>query len=228
MAINMKKFVRNLAWISAGAAAGVGLHFLSKKRKNAVPAVRALKRNGTCVLETDRLILREFTLADAQSVYDNWASDPEVTKYLTWHPHKDVDETEEILSEWVERYGDGSYYNWAIELKELREPIGSISVVEQNDKVRRAHIGYCIGRAWWHEGIMTEALGAVIEYLFSEGYQRIDSRHDPRNPHSGDVMKKCGMQYEGTLRNYDWNNQGPCDACFYSILKEDHTGGDSR
>ena len=219
----MHKFAKSLAWIAAGAAAGVGCHYLAKKRRRATPP-GALLRRGTQTIETDRLILRQFGPEDAPAMYKNWASDPEVTKYLCWPTHPDVDTTEEILSQWVERYGDGGYYNWAIQLKELGEPIGSISVVEQNDKVRRAHIGYCIGRAWWHEGIMTEALTAVIQYLFDEGYQRIDSRHDPRNPHSGDVMKKAGMQYEGTLRNYDWNNQGTCDACFYSILKEEGGG----
>ena len=53
------------------------------------------------------------------------------------------------------------------------------------------------------------------------GANRIECRHDPRNPNSGSVMKKCGMQYEGTLRCSDWNNQGICDACYYGILKSD-------
>ncbi len=68
---------------------------------------------------------------------------------------------------------------------------------------------------------MTEALAAVIKFLFREGYQRIDSRHDPNNPHSGEVMKKCGMKYEGTHRQSDRNNQGICDACYYAILADE-------
>lgn len=224
----MNKLARGLTLAAAGAAAGVGIHFLKKRRKPAPLRTRELRRDGTVILETERLVLRQFRLEDAEAVYKNWASDPEVTKFLCWPTHPDVDHTESILANWVEQYGRGDYYNWAIELKEMGEPIGSISVVEQNDKIRRAHIGYCIGRAWWHQGIMSEALSAVISYLFGEGYQRIDSRHDPRNPHSGGVMKKCGMTYEGTLRNYDWNNQGPCDACFYSILWDEYKGGAGR
>lgn len=219
------KFARRLAWIAAGVVAGIGYRWL-KNRKERQSKTPELLNSGTQTIETDRLILRRFRIDDAQAVYDNWANDPEVTKYLTWQPHKDVDETEDILTDWEAHYEDGSYYNWAIELKELGEPIGSITVVEKDEKTKRAHIGYCMGRAWWHQGIMSEALAAVIDFLFKEGYQRIDSRHDPRNPHSGDVMKKCGMQYEGTLRNYDWNNQGTCDACFYAILKEDYQGGE--
>lgn len=82
-----------------------------------------------------------------------------------------------------------------------------------------AHIGYCIGKQWWHKGITSEALRSVIKYLFEEvEIRRIESRHDPRNPNSGAVMQKCGMKYEGTLRQADWNNQGVCDACYYAIL----------
>ena len=84
------------------------------------------------------------------------------------------------------------------------------------------HIGYCIGRTWWHQGITSEALQAVMDFLFDlVNVNRIESRHDPRNPNSGKVMKKCGMRYEGTLRSSDWNNQGVCDACYYALLKSE-------
>lgn len=69
---------------------------------------------------------------------------------------------------------------------------------------------------------MTEALAAVIEDLFTEvGMNRIGARHDPNNPHSGGVMSKCGMKYEGTHRACDCNNQGICDAAQYAILRAD-------
>lgn len=99
------------------------------------------------------------------------------------------------------------------------KPIGSIGVVSHDDRVEKAEIGYCIGRRWWHMGIMPEALNAVINYLFCEvGMRRIEARHDIRNPNSGAVMRKCGMKYEGTQRQSDWNNQGICDASWYAVL----------
>ena len=86
-------------------------------------------------------------------------------------------------------------------------------------RIGMAHIGYCIGKAWWHQGITAEALKTVMDFLFDEvGVNKIESRHDPRNPNSGAVMRKCGMQYEGTLRQSDWNNQGICDASYYGLL----------
>lgn len=177
---------------------------------------------GTCTIETERLILRRFSLEDAQVMFDNWASDPEVTKYLMWPTHSSVDVSRWVLGDWCGQYEKPDYYQWAIVLKEIGQPIGSIAVVAHDDRVAKAHVGYAMGRKWWHRGIMTEAMQAVMDFLFDEvGVQRIEARHDPRNPHSGGVMKKCGMKYEGTLRQSDWNNQGICDACYYALLAEE-------
>lgn len=178
---------------------------------------------GTQIIETERLLLRRFTTNDAKAMYKNWASDPDVTKYLTWSVHANVDVSRAILEEWVMSYSQSNYYQWAIVLKESgSEPIGSIGAVEINDDVGKVQIGYCIGKKWWHRGIMSEALKAVIDYFFDTvGANRIESRHDPRNLHSGAVMKKCKMKYEGTMRSSDRNNQGICDACWYAILKSD-------
>lgn len=177
-----------------------------------------LNHKGTQVLTTARLTLRPFTADDAPAMFANWASDPEVTKFLTWPTHTSVEVTEWVCNDWVSHYTEPDYYQWAIVYN--GQPIGSISVVGHNDQIGMAHIGYCIGRAWWHMGITSEALKAVMDFLFDEvGCLRIETRHDPRNPHSGGVMRKCGMKYEGTLRQSDRNNQGICDAAWYALLK---------
>lgn len=185
-----------------------------------------MKHCGTQYLETDRLILRRFVSADAAAMYQNWASDDEVTKYLIWPTHSSQQVSRGVIKEWVDSYEKDDFYQWAIVLKENGdEPIGSISVVELKENVSMAHIGYCIGRTWWRQGVTSEALRAVIDFLFEVvGVNRIELRHDPRNPNSGRVMKKCGMKYEGTLRSSDRNNQGICDACYYGLLKEEWEG----
>lgn len=183
-----------------------------------------MKHLGTKTIETPRLILRRFTLEDAPAMYANWASDPEVTKFLTWPAHENLGISQLVLRDWCAQYGDESYYQWAIVLKEFGQPIGSIAVVSQNEQAQSVHIGYCLGRQWWHRGIMSEALNAIIAFFFDKvGVLRIDSRHDPRNPNSGAVMRKCGMTYEGTHRQSDRNNQGICDASWYAILASERT-----
>lgn len=178
---------------------------------------------GTRQLDTERLVLRRFVTEDAEAMFRNWASDPEVTKYLTWPAHASAEVSRAILRDWTAAYASPGYYQWAIVLKENGEdPIGGISAVGLNDDLSIVQIGYCLGRRWWHRGIMSEALKAVIDFFFDEvGANRIESRHDPRNPHSGMVMQKCGMKYEGTLRESDRNNQGICDACWYAILRSE-------
>ena len=181
-----------------------------------------LTHKGTQTIETPRLILRRAVRKDADAMFRNWASDPEVTKYLTWPTHSTVDISKRVLDSWIKEYKKEDYYQWIIVLKELGQPIGSISVVQQRQDIGEAEIGYCIGRSWWHKGITSEALSAVIQYLFAQvGMNRVTARHDPNNPHSGGVMRKCGMKYEGTMRASDRNNQGICDAARYALTRSD-------
>lgn len=179
-----------------------------------------MKHLGTKRLETERLILRPFTMEDAGAMYRNWASDPEVTRFLTWHAHGSVAVTQMVLADWVPHYAEEGYYNWAIVLKENGgEPIGNISAVRVDDRLELAHIGYCLGKQWWHRGIMPEALQTVIDFFFDEvGMNRVEAGHDTNNPNSGAVMRKCGMELEGTLRQSAVNNQGICDIRLYAIL----------
>lgn len=182
-----------------------------------------LTHKGTQMIETDRLILRKAVIEDAPAMYRNWASDPEVTRFLTWPPHETVDVSRKVLQSWIDEYENDNYYQWMIVSKEMKEPVGSISGMSPNDVLASVEIGYCIGRKWWHMGIMTEALQAVIRYLFEIcGFQRITARHDPNNPHSGNVMQKCGMKFEGIFRQADRNNQGICDAVQYAVLLSDY------
>ena len=182
-----------------------------------------MQHQGTKILETERLTLRPFAMGDAGQMFNNWANDCEVTKYLTWEAHRNIDATKEILETWIQNHDKEDFYNWAIVLKEINEPVGSISVVNQDDNIKMVRVGYCIGRKWWNKGITSEALNALIKFFFEEvGANRIEAMHDPNNPNSGKVMAKCGMKYEGLLRQGGKNNQGICDDVVYGILAEDY------
>lgn len=185
-----------------------------------------MEHKGTKRIETERLVLRQFIEADAQPAFRNWMSDEKVTVFLRWPTQTDVSESVDIIKKWMEDYKKPNFYQWAIELKEIGEPIGTISVVGGKEELNILHIGYCIGSRWWHQGIMSEAFAAIIPYLFDEvGANRIEAMHDPNNPHSGDVMKKCGLKYEGTHRQADWSNRGVVDAAMYSILRSEYNAG---
>lgn len=181
-----------------------------------------MTHTGTQTIETPRLLLRRARLEDAQPMFRNWASDPQVTKFLTWETYSSADEALGRIGIWMENYTMANYYQWMIELKELGEVIGSISAVDMKESIAAVEVGYCIGRTWWHQGLVSEAMGAVIDYFLDQvGANRVEARHDPNNPHSGGVMRKCGMQYEGTSRQAGRNNQGICDVARYAILRSD-------
>ncbi len=182
-----------------------------------------MKHIGTKTIETQRLILRRVVMEEAEVMFRNWESDPEVSKYLTWTAHETVDVTRAVLADWISHYQEPDFYLWAIVLKDLGETIGTISVVKSSEKANWVEIGYCMGRPWWRRGIMAEALKALIRFFFEEvGVGRIQAVHDPRNGASGAVMRKSGMTCEGTLRRSGWNNQGICDEVVYSILREEY------
>lgn len=184
-----------------------------------------MTHKGTVTLETERLILRRFAMDDAEAVFKNWANDPAVTKYLMWPTHESINESKGWCEHNVNSYVDEKYYSWVIILKILGEPIGSIGAVKFDEKTSMAHIGYCIGKAWWRQGYTSEALKAVVKFLFEKvGVNRIESRHDPCNPNSGKVMEKAGLKYEGLLKQADWNNQGICDAAYYALMADEYFG----
>lgn len=183
-----------------------------------------MKHVGTQRIESDRLILRRFEPGDAESIYGNWANDDKVTVHLTWPTHKTVETSEKVLGFWLDSYNDISTYNWGIELKTSGELIGSIGVVNIDETNESCEMGYCIGRKYWGQGITSEALRFLIDFLFENVEpERIFALHHSDNPASGEVMRKAGMEHEGKLRSYRKKTNGKFVDCdFYSILRTDY------
>ncbi len=183
-----------------------------------------LNHSGTSTLETPRLTLRRFRQGDAEDMYRNWASSENVTRHLTWMPHESVEVTKRSVAHWITCYENADNYHWGIELKEIGQVIGSISIVDIGAQLESAEIGYCIGEAYWGRGLMPEALAAVIAHCFGRvGFHRVTASCSALNPASGRVMEKCGMKYEGTLRDGAKNNRGEyIDYVKYGILISDY------
>lgn len=151
-------------------------------------------------LLTDRLILRPFEHSDASDMFNGWASDPEVTKYLTWDTHESIEQTKKILELWIKQYEKPERINFAIVLKDTNQLIGGIDVVGYEDGI--PIIGYNLARRYWGFGYMTEACKRVVSYLFSIGHEfvRIDAMVE--NLASNKVIKKCGGEYINTYEDY--------------------------
>lgn len=175
---------------------------------------------GTRTIETDRLILRKFCIEDAEQMFYGWASDLSVSRFLFWEPHKDIDETRNILEGWIQKYKKNSY-NWAVQSKDTGKLIGSICCANMNKYDHNCEVGYCYGSKYWGQGYATEALKAVIDYLFNEcNLHVIESLHHEKNIASGIVMSKAGMTKECVLkdRKYNPDTKTYSDLILYSII----------
>lgn len=194
-----------------------------------------MRHAGTETIETERLVLRRLMPEDAPDMFKNWASDPAVTRWLRWEPHKDVFETYALLTAWAELYQNPDYYQWAITEKGQDKAIGSISLMRElvvdshHEKWPGADLsdgiwepGYCLGRAFWGKGYMTEALRAVVDYWFNRlGGSWLTCCHAKGNPASGAVMKKTGFVYDHEAQYHKFDGT-PVDCLVYRLTCADY------
>ena len=181
-----------------------------------------MDHKGTIIIETERLKLRRFTFDDTNSMFSNWASDIDVCKHMRWSPHKNKEETKEVISKWLDSYCKETFYHWAVTVKGKDEPIGAIGLFVVNEYDLCGDVGYCIGKKYWGQGIATEALKAVLGFAFETiGFNRIETYHSVNNPSSGRVMKKSGMTFEGLAKQKYKSISGFEDSNMYSIIKND-------
>lgn len=180
-----------------------------------------MKHVGTKTIETTRLTLRRLELSDAEMMFCNWTSDDKVTRFLRWDAHKLIDDTKNMIQQWVNNYQYDSTYYWGIYLKDGKM-IGSIGITITSEYDFKGELGYKIGSRWWSQGYSSEAARAVIDYMFrNTDIERIDAYSSVENPASGKVMEKTGMHYEGLLRNYYRTRDGFHDCTLYGIVRNE-------
>ena len=183
-----------------------------------------MKYLGSKTIETDRLILRKIKIEDSYLAFQNWCNSNKVDKYVLWKKHSNVEVTINQYKKWVEDYNDEKTFRWIVELKENHDLIGTIDVSSRLIHYGFCEIGYCYSDKYWNKGYATEAIKAVIKYLFEEcDADLINAKFMENNPASGKVMKKSGMKFEGRLRSrvVDKNNIRN-DLLCYSITKKEY------
>jgi len=172
-------------------------------------------------MTTDRLVLRRPTMNDAASVYA-YASDPEVTRYLSFPTHRSVADAEQFLAACATRWGSGQEFCWLITLKDAGEVVGSIACRMGN---HGPDIGYVLAKTYWRRGYMSEAAQAVVEWISAQPeVHRVWAFCDVENAASMRVMEKVGMSREGTLRKWFVHpnlSPMPRDCFVYSRVRQD-------
>ncbi len=174
----------------------------------------------TKCIETERLLLRKLRAEDAEPIFKNWASDPEVTKYLTWNPHENIEATKQIVYRWLEEEKDPNTFRFVITLKDIGEPIGLIDVVGYIDG--SPEIGYCLSRKYWNQGYMTEAFKAFIKYLSNVGFSKVLIEAAVENIGSNRVIEKCGFTFthQERLEHQSTFKPEPVTVNWYELVKK--------
>lgn len=178
----------------------------------------------TPTIETERLVLRRFSPADADDVLRH-ASDPEVARLTSWQEHRSLADTERFLAWTQARYDEAVGGPWAIVLRERDEVIGAVGLTVVWPH-RRGEVGYWLGRTYWRRGLTTEAARAIVRYAFDDiGLNRVEARCEVENTASERVLQKLGMRYEGTLHQHIYAKGWFRDMKLYALLRGEWRDG---
>lgn len=174
------------------------------------------------VLETESLILRKMEMRDAPDMYE-YSRDPLVAKHVLWDAHTSISDTKSYIRYMLRKYRQGEPSSWCIEEKSTGKVVGTIGYMWHQADNSACEVGYSLARRCWNQGYMTQALKAVLDYTFRELHiNRVEAQHETENGASGAVMRKCGMQHEGTLRSRLYNKGRYVDVELYAILRKDY------
>jgi RimJ/RimL family protein N-acetyltransferase len=146
-------------------------------------------------LRTNRLLLRRPRQVDALGIFESFSTDPEVTRYLTWRPHRSLADAEAALAARLERLAKGIEYSWVIERLESRCLIGIVSAWLEGGA---AELGFVLARPHWNQGLATEAVVAVRDWaLAAPEVSRVWATCDLDNHASARVLSKADIPNRG-------------------------------
>lgn len=177
---------------------------------------------GTQTIDSENLILRQFSYDDNKDMLDYWVSDPDIQSMYSEPTYATEKEVRELLDKYIMSYPQESYYRWAIIEKSTLICIGQIAFFLVDSKNHFGEIEYCIGSQFQRKGYASEAVKAILRYGFEKiNFHKIQVCHKENNIASQGVIRKAGFKYEGTLRDYFYMNNEYISRLYYSLLKSE-------
>ena len=170
--------------------------------------------------ETARLLARRAVRDAASPIFEAYAQDPEVARFMIWRPHRDVDETVAFLERCERAWEEGTGFPWTLWMKDDGTLAGMIDARLGGTSV---DIGYVLRRSLWRRGLMAEAAGFVVRWALSRpDVYRVWATCDVENVASARLLESLGMEREGILRRWIVHpniSAEPRDALCYAIVK---------
>lgn len=174
-------------------------------------------------IETERLILREIMPDDAPAIFALF-SDPKVTQYYDLYTYVDMEQAEELIDFFDESFEMERQIRWGIALKQDNVLIGTCGFVWLRQY--RGEIGYDLQSAYWRQGIMSEAVEAILEFGFDQiGLNRIEALVMADNQASAGLLRSLGFTEEGLLREHEFFKGAFHDMRLFSLLRREWDAG---
>ena len=173
------------------------------------------------MLETQRLILRPLAESDAQDIFEIF-SDKQVMKYYDLLPFETLERAREQIDFFTSGFAQKQMIRWGIELKDNGKLIGTCGFFAFNEDAEKAELGYELNSSYQGKGLMTEALEAVLGFIFRESViNRVEAYVEPQNTASQKLLEKVGFTKEGNLRQFERCRGELIDICVFGLLRSD-------
>ena len=173
------------------------------------------------MISTDRLVLRPIVRGDAQDIYEIF-SDRQVMKFYDFMPFESIERAKQQVEFFTTGFEQKTMLRWGIELKESGKLIGTCGFFNFNEDALKAELGYELNSSYQGKGIMTEAIGAILEFIFKgTGINRIEAYVEPENIPSQKLLEKLGFTKEGTLRKFERCRGELIDICVFGLLRNE-------
>jgi [ribosomal protein S5]-alanine N-acetyltransferase len=171
--------------------------------------------------ETKRLTLRRATRAEAALAFESYTANPDVSRYMTWRPHRNVAETEQFLRRCEDVWEKRLAFPWSVWLKTDGSFAG---MLEARVRAGSVDIGYVLAPRFWRQGLMSEAVRGLVEWAMRQPeIYRVWAVCDVDNVASARLLASVGMQLEGRLRRWLMHpnvSDAPRDCYCYSIVRD--------
>ncbi len=166
--------------------------------RSQIASIELIEVHGTAELRTERLKIRRYCPEDAEDLYKEFGTDPDMYKYSGWNPYATKEMAEKTVQRFIDSYSDEHFYGWVMDCDDVL--FGTIGAYDYHDD--QIEVGFSVVRACWGRGYGTEALQAVLSYLTeNEGIGCVTAWCARENIGSARLMEKAGMKLVRTEKN---------------------------